>query len=105
MYLVIAYHGKGKKDVEKDLERLQANFDNFTKLVKVKHVYFFRAEKDDSGANLVLIIEYSCARSCSATSHKCGIAEQTLASKSRNVNYWFYVRDKGQESRGKGKTR
>jgi len=93
MYLVIAYHGKGKKEVETDLQRLWQNFNNFTKFVKVKHVYFFQSAKDNAGTDLVMIVEYKCARNYSATSQKCGIAEQTLATKNRDINYWFYVRE------------
>lgn len=95
MYLVIAYHGKGKQEVESDLKKLWFNFSNFVKFVKINHVYFFQRAKDDRGADLVMIVEYRCARHCSSTSHKCGICEQGLAFKDKGVNYWFYVRDKG----------
>jgi hypothetical protein len=95
MYLIIAYHGKGKKEVEEDLKKLWFNYSNFVKHVKVKHVYFFQAARDEKGANLVMLVEYDCTRSCSDTSQKCGIAKQNLDKKCKEINYWFYVREEG----------
>jgi len=92
MYLVIAYHGKGKQKVEEDLKKLWFNYANFVKFADVKHVYLFQSAKDDKGADLVMMVEYDCARSCSDTRHKCGMPEQNLGKKCREVNYWFYVR-------------
>lgn len=92
MYLVIAYHGKGKKQVDEDLKKLWFNYANFVKHVDVKHVYLFQSAKDQKGADLVMMVEYDCARSCSDTQHKCGMPEQNLGKKCRKVNYWFYVR-------------
>ena len=91
MYLIIAYHGKGKTEVESDLKKLWFNFSNFTRFVKVRHIYFFQNAKDNFGANLLMIIDYKCVKHC-------------LASKQKSVNYWLYVRDKGQDSRDKKKT-
>ena len=96
MYLIIAYHGKGKQEVEEDLKKLWFNYSNFVKSVKVKHVYFFQSAKDDLGADLLMIIDYKCAKVCSDTSVcscMAGVAKQTLASKDKSVNYWLYVRD------------
>jgi len=93
MYLIIAYHGKGKTEVEEDLKKLWFNYSNFVKAVKVKHVYFFQSARDEKGADLVMLVEYNCTRSCSDTSPKCGIAEQNLGKKCKDVNYWFYVRE------------
>ena len=104
MYLIIAYHGKGKKEVDEDLKKLWFNYSNFAKSVKVKHVYFFQNAKDDLGADLVMVVEYTCARSCSNTQHKCGMPKQNLGKICKDVNYWFYMRDKSQESRDKKKT-
>ncbi len=81
MYLIIAYHGKGKAEVDEDLKKLWFNFSNFVKLVKIRHVYFFQRAKNDKGADLLMIIDYKCAKACCP------------ASKDRNVNYWLYVRD------------
>ena len=92
MYLIIAYHGKGKKEVDEDLKKLWFNYANFVKFVKVKHVYFFQSARDEKGADLVMIIEYKCARTCSDTS-ACGVAKQSFSSKDKDVNYWFYVRE------------
>jgi hypothetical protein len=94
MYLIIAYHGKGKQEVEEDLKKLWFNYSNFVKSVKVQHVYFFQNAKDDKGADLVMIVEYNCARSCSSTRHKCGMLKQNLGKRCKEVNYWFYTRDK-----------
>jgi hypothetical protein len=102
MYLIIAYHGKGKKEVEEDLKRLWFNYSNFVKFVKVQHVYFFQNARDDKGADLVMIIEYQCARSCSGTQLKCGMPKQRLGKKCGDVNYWFYTRGKGYGTRGMG---
>jgi len=123
MYLIIAYHGKGKREVEEDLKKLWFNYSNFVKHVKVKHMYFFQNAKDDLGADLLMIIDYKCkyAKNCFkdsvGTEHcsvpTCGALKQTpyhkgtghgFASKDKSVNYWLYVRDKGQESRDKKKT-
>jgi len=96
MYLIIAYHGKGKQEVEEDLKKLWFNFSNFVKFVKVKHVYFFQRAKDDRGADLLMIIDYKCAKSCFDTSACfCGarVAKQSFASKDKSVNYWLYVRE------------
>ena len=96
MYLIIAYHGKGKQEVDEDLKKLWFNYSNFVKLVKVKHVYFFQNAKDDKGADLLMIIDYKCAKVCSDTSAcscMAGVAKQSFASKDKNVNYWLYVRD------------
>ena len=81
MYLIIAYHGKGKAEVDGDLKKLWFNFSNFVKLVKIRHVYFFQRARDNKGADLLMIIDYKCAKTC------------CFASKDRNVNYWLYVRD------------
>jgi hypothetical protein len=94
MYLIIAYHGKGKKEVDEDLKKLWFNYSNFVKYVKVKHVYFFQSARDDKGADLVMLVDYKCSRSCSDTSLKCGIAKQNLDGKCKDVNYWFYIREK-----------
>lgn len=106
MYLIIAYHGKGKNEVEEDLKKLWFNYSNFVKLVKVQHVYFFQNAKDDKGADLLMIIDYKCAKVCSdasACSCMAGAAKQTphhkgaghgFASKDKSVNYWLYVRDR-----------
>ena len=104
MYLIIAYHGKGKHEVEEDLKKLWFNYSKFVKSVKVKHMYFFQNAKDDLGADLVMVVEYNCARSCFGTQHKCGMPKQYLSKKCKDVNYWFYMRDKSQESRDKKKT-
>ena len=96
MYLVIAYHGKGKEVVEEDLRKLWFNYSNFVKHVKVKHVYFFQNAIDDKGANLLMIVDYKCAKVCfdtSACSCMAGVAKQSFASKDKNVNYWLYVRE------------
>ncbi len=106
MYLIIAYHGKGKKEVEEDLKKLWFNFSNFVKLVKVNHMYFFQNAKDNSGANLLMIVDYKCAKSCPDASVKCYCAVapgQNFTSKDKNVNYWLYIRDKSQKSSGKEK--
>jgi len=109
MYLIIAYHGKGKAEVEEDLKKLWFNYSNFIKSVEVKHVYFFQNAKDDKGADLLMIIDYKCkyAKSCfdaQAKCYKAGAAKQIFASKDKSVNYWLYIRDKSQESRDKKKT-
>jgi len=97
MYLIIAYHGKGKQEVEEDLKKLWFNYSNFVKFVKVKHVYFFQNAKDGKGADLLMIIDYKCAKSCSSaqscSSCGAGVAKQSFASKDKSVNYWLYVRD------------
>ena len=96
MYLIIAYHGKGKKEVDEDLKKLWFNYSNFVKFVKVNHVYFFQNAKDGKGADLLMIIDYKCARSCSdvkACSCGAGVAKQSFVSKDRSVNYWLYVRN------------
>ncbi len=80
MYLIIAYHGKGKQEVEEDLKKMWFNFSNFAKFVKVKHMYFFQAAKDNKGADLMMIIDYKCRKSC-------------FMAKDRDVNYWLYVRE------------
>ncbi len=106
MYLIIAYHGKGKTEVEEDLKKLWFNYSNFVKLVRVEHVYFFQNAKDNKGADLLMIIDYKCAKSCLGTQAKScgvGVAKQSFALKNKSVNYWLYVRDKGQESRDKKK--
>lgn len=95
MYLIIAYHGKGKQEVDEDLKKLWFNFNTFVKFVKVKHVYFFQRAKDNQGADLLMIIEYTCAKSCFAASADAGVSKQNFASKTRNVNYWLYVREPG----------
>lgn len=96
MYLIIAYHGKGKQEVEEDLKKLWFNYSNFVKFVKVKHVYFFQNAKDGMGADLLMIIDYKCAKSCSSA-QACfcgvGVAKQSFVSKDRSVNYWLYVRN------------
>lgn len=116
MYLIIAYHGKGKAEVENDLKKLWFNFSNFVKFVNIKHVYFFQRAKDDKGADLMMIIDYKCRKLCSDTqvcSCTAGVAKQTPdkksagytnAQKDKSVNYWLYIRDRGQESRDKDKT-
>ena len=96
MYLIIAYHGKGKHEVDEDLKKLWFNYSNFVKLVKVKHVYFFQNAKDDKGADLLMIVDYKCAKVCSDTracSCMAGVAKQSFASKDKSVNYWLYVRE------------
>ena len=107
MYLIIAYHGKGKTEVEEDLKKLWFSYSNFVKFVKVRHVYFFQNAKDDKGADLLMIIDYKCAKVCSDTSAcscmagaakqsfalKDGAAEQSSALKNKSVNYWLYVRE------------
>ena len=96
MYLIIAYHGKGKHEVDEDLKKLWFNYSNFVKLVKVKHVYFFQNAKDDKGADLLMIVDYKCAKSCPDASTKCYCAVapgQNFASKDKSVNYWLYVRE------------
>jgi len=97
MYLIIAYHGKGKEVVEEDLKKLWFNYANFVKHVDVKHMYFFQNAKDDSGANLLMIIEYKCRKACFDASGcsfcGAGTAKQTLASRDKSVNYWLYVRE------------
>jgi len=106
MYLIIAYHGKGKQEVEEDLKKLWFNYSNFVKHVKVKHVYFFQNAKDNLGADLLMIIDYKCAKDCfdtKACSCGAGVAKQSFASKDKSVNYWLYIRDKSQESRDKKK--
>jgi len=101
MYLVIAYHGKGKQEVEEDLKKLWFNFSNFVKKAQIKHMYYLQAVKNDKGADLVMIVDYKCLKPCSDTSG-CfcmpGAAKQSFnKSKHRDVNYWFYVRDKAQK--------
>ena len=106
MYLIIAYHGKGKHEVDEDLKKLWFNYSNFVKLVKVKHVYFFQNAKDDKGADLLMIVDYKCAKVCSDTracSCMAGVAKQNFASKDKTVHYWLYIRDKNKESSGKKK--
>ena len=93
MYLIIAYHGKGKQEVEEDLKKLWYNYSNFVKFVKVKHVYFFQSARDEKGADLVMVVEYNCSRSCSDALSECGISKQNLDKKCKDVNYWFYVRE------------
>lgn len=107
MYLIIAYHGKGKQEVEEDLKKLWFNFSNFVKFVKIRHVYFFQRANDDKGADLLMIIDYKCAKVCYDTStcsciagvakhgfvSKNGVAEHSSALKDRSVNYWLYIRD------------
>ena len=93
MHLIIAYHGKGKQEVDEDLKKLGFNFSNFVKFVKVEHVYFFQRARDEKGADLIMVVEYDCAKSCSDASHKCGMPEQNLGKRCRDVNYWFYVRE------------
>jgi hypothetical protein len=93
MHLIIAYHGKGKQEVEGDLKKLWFNFSNFARAVKVNHVYFFQSARDKKGADLIMAVQYDCAKSCSVTSHKCGMPEQNLGKRCRDVNYWFYVRE------------
>jgi hypothetical protein len=97
MYLIIAYHGKGKKEVEEDLKKLWFNYSNFVKQVKVKHVYFFQNAKDDKGADLLMIIDYKCPKDCSGISKKSGecscMPGQNFVSKDKSVNYWLYVRE------------
>jgi len=108
MYLIIAYHGKGKGVVEEDLKKLWFNYANFVKHVDVKHMYFFQNAKDDKGANLLMIIEYKCRKACFDASGcsfcGAGATKQNFASKDKSVNYWLYVRDESQESRDKKKT-
>ena len=117
MYLIIAYHGKGKQEVDEDLKKLWFSYSNFVKLVKVKHVYFFQNAKDDKGADLLMIIDYKCAKDCFDTqacycgagvakhsfASKDGVAEHSSALKNKSVHYWLYIRDKNQESSGKEK--
>ncbi len=96
MYLIIAYHGKGKREVEEDLKKLWFNYSNFVKLVRVEHVYFFQNAKDNKGADLLMIIDYKCAKSCLGTQAKScgvGVAKQSFALKNKSVNYWLYIRD------------
>jgi len=96
MYLIIAYHGKGNTKVDEDLKKLWFNFSKFVKSVTVKHMYFFQRAKDDKGADLLMIIEYKCAKNCldaSVCSCNNGVSKQTFASKDRSVNYWLYIRD------------
>lgn len=98
MYLIIAYHGKGKQEVDEDLKKLWFNFSNFVKFVKVRHVYFFQNAKDEKGADLLMIVDYKCARDCfdaSDCSCNAGAAKQTqhFVRKNKNVNYWLYVRE------------
>jgi hypothetical protein len=99
MYLIIAYHGKGKSEVEEDLKKLWFNYSNFVKSVKVKHVYFFQNAKDDKGADLLMIIDYKCkyAKGCfdAQAKKRCGAgaAKQSFALKNKSVNYWLYVRE------------
>ena len=68
MYLIIAYHGKGKTEVDDDLKKLWFNFSKFVKSVTIKHTYFFQRARDDKGADLLMIIEYKCAKNCLDTS-------------------------------------
>ena len=96
MYLIIAYHGKGKTSVDEDLKKLWFNFSNFVKYVEVKHMYFFQRARDNKGADLLMIIDYKCAKSCSSAkvcSCGAGVAKQSFVSKDRSVNYWLYVRN------------
>ncbi len=101
MYLIIAYHGKGKHEVDEDLKKLWFNYVNFVKFVDVKHMYFFQAAKDNKGADLLMIIDYKCSKSCFKDSvgteqcsvPTCGTLKQSFASKDKSVNYWLYVRD------------
>jgi len=105
MYLIIAYHGKGKTEVEEDLKKLWFSYSNFVKFVKVRHVYFFQNAKDDKSAELIMMVEYDCARSCSDTRRKCGMPEQNLGKKCREVNYWFYVRGVSKKVKAKNENR
>lgn len=96
MYLIIAYHGKGRTEVDEDLKKLWFNFNSFVKFVKVRHVYFYQAAKDNQGADLLMIIDYSCAKSCpdiSEKQEKFGMPGQNFASNKRNINYWLYIRE------------
>ena len=96
MYLIIAYHGKGKTEVEEDLKKLWFSYSNFVKFVKVRHVYFFQNAKDDKGADLLMIIDYKCAKVCSDTSAcscMAGAAKHSSALKNKSVNYWLYIRE------------
>ncbi len=80
MYFIVAYHGKGETSVDEDLKKLWFNFSNFVKYVRVRHVYFFQRARDNKGADLLMIIDYKCAKNC-------------FVSKNRSVNYWLYIRD------------
>ena len=96
MYLIIAYHGKGKQEVEEDLKKLWFNYSNFVKFVKVKHVYFFQNAKDNKGADLLMIVDYQCTKACfdtQACSCGAGVAKQSYISKDKSVNYWLYTRN------------
>jgi len=97
MYLIIAYHGKGKKEVEEDLKKLWFNYSNFVKFVKVNHVYFFQNAKDGKGADLLMIVDYKCTKSSCLNAKTCtcgiGVTKQNFITKDKSVNYWLYVRD------------
>jgi len=77
MYLVIAYHGNGRNEVENDLTLLWDNIRRFTGSKPMRHVYCFQAVKDKEGADLLMIVQYDGA-----------------APVKRRVDYWFYVRNR-----------
>lgn len=93
MYLVIAYHGDGKNEVENDLKLLWSRIRGFTKSRAIRHIYCFQAIRDGEGANTIIVIDYKGAAAKPALPRGAKQVSQTH----RRVDYWFYVRNRSQK--------
>jgi len=97
MYLIIAYHGKGKNEVEKDLNLLWGRIRGFTKIRLIRHIYCFQAVRDEERANALIIINYKGA--AAKPQYSSGNVRNNIAVSQTHhrVDYWFYVRNSSQK--------
>lgn len=89
MYLIIAYHGIGKNEMENDLRILWDNVSRFASSRDIRHIYCFQAVKDKEGADTLIVVQ--CEDNVAAKLALLNDAEQSLQTRC-HVDYWLYIR-------------
>lgn len=82
MFRVIAYHGKGNKEVRKDLALLYEGLRDFSDARVIRHLYFFQSLRNKNEITFLMVIQYIDNND----------AVNKLHVNDKDINYWFYIR-------------